>query len=181
MKILTLILDGYQDIELSGVIGTINNSGQLEKNTYFNPDGKTNIFGSNKIGSIETTSIYNVNDYDAIFVPGGKSAIELRINQKALAIVKDFIDHDKYIIAICDAGNALCDAKLMCGKKYSSYPIQGIETSSCPQRDNEAMVTVDDKFITGRGPASSLELGLKVVEILISKAKSDEVRAGLFA
>jgi 4-methyl-5(b-hydroxyethyl)-thiazole monophosphate biosynthesis len=181
MKILTLILEGYQDIELSGVIGTINNSGQLEQNTYFNPDGKTNIFGSNNIGSISTTNSYDVNDYDAIFIPGGKSAIELRTNSKALATIKDFIDQDKYIIAICDAGNALCDAKLMSEKKYSSYPIKGIETSACAQRENNSMITVDGKYITGRGPSSSLELGLKVIEILISKSKSEEVRAGLFA
>ena len=181
MKILTLILEGYQDIELSGVIGTINNSGQLEQNTYFNPDGKTSVFGSNKIGSIATTSIYDVKDYDAIFIPGGKSALELRVNQKAIDTIQNFINNDKYVIAICDAGNAICDAKLLCGKKYSSYPIQGIEQRACSNRESQAEITVDGKYITGRGPSSSLELGLKVIEILISKNKSNEVRAGLFA
>ncbi len=181
MKILTLILDGYQDIELSGVLGAINSSGQLEQNTYFNPDGKTNIFGSNNIGSITTTSIYNVEDYDAIFIPGGKSALELRVNQKAIEVIQNFINNNKYIIAICDAGNAICDAKLLCDKKYSSYPIEGIELKACSNRENQAPITVDGKYITGRGPSSSLELGLKVIEILISKNKSDEVRARLFA
>ena len=181
MRILTLILDGYQDIELSGVIGTITSSRELEKNTYYNPDGKTNIFGSNHIGSIETTSVYDINEYDAIFIPGGKLAIELRINIKALNTIKDFIDNDKYIISICDSPNALCDAKLLCDKKYASYPIEGIENSSSAKRDKTAITIVDGKYITGRGPSSSLELGLKVIEVLISKEKSNYVRSQLFA
>lgn len=181
MKILTLILDGYQDIELSGVIGTLNNSGELESNTYYNPDGKTDIFGSNKIGSIKTTSTYNVHDYDAIFIPGGRAALELRVNKKAQNLVKDFIDNDKYIISLCDSPNALYDAKLITNKKYVSYPIDGLDGKSCPNRQQDYITMVDGKYITGRGPASSLELGLKVIEIMISKEKSEKVRARLFA
>lgn len=181
MKILTLTLDGYQDIELSGVIGTINNSGKLEKITYYNPDGKTNIFGSNNISSIKTVSTYDVNDYDAIFVPGGKACLELRKNQKALSTIKTFIDNNKYIIAICDAPNALHETKLISDKKYVSYPIGGIEKSSSDKRDQKAVTMVDGKYITGRGPSSSIELGLKVIEIMISKDESEKVRARLFA
>ena len=181
MKILTLILDGYQDIELSGVIGTLNSSGELEKITYYNPNEKTNIFGSNNIGSIKTTFTYNIDEYDAIFIPGGKLAIELRTNIKALNVVKDFIDNDKYIISICDSPNALYDAKLLCDKKYTSYPIQGVENSSSTKRDKTAVTIIDGKYITGRGPSASLELGLRVIEVLISKEKSDHVRSLLFA
>lgn len=181
MKILTLILEGYQDIELSGVIGTLNNSGELEKNVYYNPDGKSDIFGSNKIGSIKTVFNYNVNDYDGIFIPGGNCAKELRVNKKALSTIKEFIDNDKYIISLCDSPNALCEAKLLCDKEYVSYPIDGIDSFACKKRNKNATISVDGKYITGRGPAYSIELGLKVIEVLISKEKSIKVRSGLFA
>lgn len=181
MKILALILDGYQDIELSSVIGALNSSGELEKITYYNPDKKTDIFGSNKIGSIKTVFTYNVNDYDAIFISGGKLAIELRTNKKALSVVKEFIDNNKYIISLCDSPNALCEAKLLCDKKYASYPIENIESSSCEKRDKSAITMIDGKYITGRGPASGLELGLLVIKTLVSKEVSDKVRATLFA
>ncbi|MGL6125440.1 MAG: DJ-1/PfpI family protein [Metamycoplasmataceae bacterium] len=181
MRLLTLILDGYQNIELTGVIGTINNSGELENNTFYNPDDKSEVFGSYKIGSIKTVSKYNVNDYDAIFIPGGRAALELRVNKKALGVVKDFIDNDKYVIAICDAPNALYESKLITNKKYVSYPIEGIKTKSSSLRQENDSIMVDGKYITGRGPASSLELGLKVIEIIISKTKSEKVRQGLFA
>lgn len=181
MRVLILVLEKYQDIELVGVMATLNNSGHLEKATYYNPNEKTNIFGSNKIGSIMTVSTYNIEEYDAIFIPGGQSAQELRVNQLALNVVKHFIDNDKYIISMCDSPNALCDAKLLTDKKYVSYPIKDIEKFACANRVANEIVMVDGKYITGRGPASSLELGLKVIEILISKKKSDEVRSGLFA
>ncbi|MGL5205818.1 MAG: DJ-1/PfpI family protein [Metamycoplasmataceae bacterium] len=180
MKILTLILCGYQDIELSGVIGTLDKSGELDV-TYYNPNGDTNIFGSFNIGSIKTISTYNINDYDGIFIPGGRAALELRKNEKALTVIKDFIKNDKYIIAICDAPNALYETKLITDKKYVSYPIDGIDSRASSLRQKNDSVIVDGKYITGRGPAASIELGLKTLEVMISKEKSDKVRAMLFA
>ena len=40
---------------------------------------------------------------------------------------------------------------------------------------------IDGKYITGRGPASGLELGLLVIKTLVSKEVSDKVRTTLFA
>ncbi|MGL5617913.1 MAG: DJ-1/PfpI family protein [Metamycoplasmataceae bacterium] len=180
MKIITLILDGYQDIELTGVIGVLYKSGEIDV-TYYNPDGNTNVFGTFNIGSIETISTYNVNDYDAIFIPGGRAALELRKNEKALSIVKDFVNNDKYIIAICDAPNALYETKIITNKKYASYPIDEIDSKSSPLRQKNDHVMVDGKYITGRGPGASIELGLKALEIMLSKEKSRKVREMLFA
>ncbi|MGL5732584.1 MAG: DJ-1/PfpI family protein [Metamycoplasmataceae bacterium] len=180
MKIITLVLDGYQDIELTGVIGALEKSNEVDV-TYYNPDGNTNIFGTFNIGSIKTTSTYNVDNYDGIFIPGGRAALELRKNEKALAIVKDFIKNDKYIIAICDAPNALYETKLITDKKYVSYPIDGIDSKSSSLRQKNDQVMVDGKYITGRGPGASIELGLKALEIMLSKEKSEKARAMLFA
>ncbi|MGL5204824.1 MAG: DJ-1/PfpI family protein, partial [Metamycoplasmataceae bacterium] len=149
--------------------------------TYYNPDGKTNIFGTFHIGSIQTISTYNINDYDGIFIPGGRAAIELRKNNKALSMIKDFINNEKYIIAICDAPNALYETNLITDKKYVSYPIDGIDEKSSFLRQKNDIVMVDGKYITGRGPGSSIEFGLKVLEIMISKQKSEKIREMLFA
>ncbi|MGL4252309.1 MAG: DJ-1/PfpI family protein, partial [Metamycoplasmataceae bacterium] len=155
MKILTLILDGYQDMELAGVIGTLEKSGEVET-TYYNPDDKTNIFGSFKIGSIKTSFTYDINDYDGLFIPGGRAAVELRLNEKALSVVRDFVNNNKYIIAICDAPNALYETKLITDKKYVSYPIDKIDSKSSSLRQKNDQVMVDGKYITGRGPSASI-------------------------
>ena len=68
MKLLVLIIDKYQEIEVYGFLGALNRSQKLEKITYWNPDGATKVQGSNKIGFIETiNSDINPEDYDAIY------------------------------------------------------------------------------------------------------------------
>ena len=45
--------------------------------------------GSNQIGSIKTINEeINVDDFDAIFIPGGASCINLRTNQKAIKLIE---------------------------------------------------------------------------------------------
>ncbi|MGL4343013.1 MAG: DJ-1/PfpI family protein [Metamycoplasmataceae bacterium] len=182
MKILTLVLPNYQDIELNSFIGSLNMSEKLELVDYYNPDQLDNIFGSNKIGSIKMTkNKINVEDYDALYIPGGAMAIELRKNQKALDVVREFIKKNKYVVAHCDSPNALYDSGIFVDKKYISYPITNDKSYFSPKRlTDDSLVCVDEKYISGRGPWASLELGLKTIEILISKEMSEITRNRLF-
>lgn len=176
MNILVLTMEGFQDIELISFIGTLNTSGRIKKITYWNPDGLNSVVGSQKIGIINTVSNQiNINEYDAIFIPGGKACIKMRINENAIKVIKLFIEHDKYIFAICDAPNVIVESKLLLDKKYTSYPIENIEKNATKLRQKDKNVVVDGKYISGRCPSASIELGLKVIEIIYGKELSDDV------
>ena len=96
MKLLVVTIEKFQEIELHGFIGTLKISNKFDEITYWNPDGKIEVSGSNNIGSIKTiTNDINVNNYDAIFIPGGAACISLRKNEKAISLIKEFIDNDK--------------------------------------------------------------------------------------
>lgn len=165
MKLLVLTISLYQDIELINFIGVLNASGKLEKVDYWNPDGESIVYGSNQIGQIKTKiDEVNVGNYDAIFIPGGKSCINLRTNSLALDLIKEFINLDKYIFAICDAPNALVDAKLLLDKKYVSYPIENIDKVSTNLRQKDKKVFVDGKYITGDSPYATIDFALEVIE-----------------
>lgn len=181
MKLLTLIIEGYQEIEVYGFLGTINRSKQFSKIDYWNPDEKEIVYGSNQIGSIQTiTQNINVNDYDAIFIPGGEACINLRTNTKALNLIKEFVNQDKWIFAICDAPNALFDNQILENKVYSSYPIPNIKKISSPKRTSN-YVSVDGKYISGKCPSASIDLALKVLEIVFSKEISEKVYCEVYA
>ena len=169
MKLLVLTIDGYQDIELVSFIGTLNACGQFDQIDYWNPDGQENVFGSNQIGVIKTQiAPVNPAQYDAIFIPGGRACQNLRTNQNALNLIKQFIDLDKYVFAICDAPNALVDAKLMLDKKYVSYPIKNIEKVATSLRQTSAKTWVDGKYISGDSPMASIEMALLVIKTIFN-------------
>ena len=170
MNLLVLTLEGYQDIELVGFLGALNAGGQAIKITYWNPDGQKLVGGSNQIGQIKTTSqTLEASSFDAIFIPGGKACVGLRTNTKALTLIEQFIKLDKYIFAICDAPNALVDAKLMLNKKYVSYPIENIEKVATSLRQTNVKTWVDGKYITGDSPMASIELALLVIKTIFGQ------------
>lgn len=170
MKLLVLTIEFYQDIELVSFIGALNACGQFKQIDYWNPDGIKNVFGSNQIGSIETKiDPIDPSQYDAIFIPGGRSCQNLRTNQKALELIKQFIELDKYVFAICDAPNALVDAKLMLNKKYVSYPIENIDKVATSLRQTNVKTWVDGKYITGDSPMASIELALLVIKTIFGQ------------
>lgn len=169
MKLLVLIIEGYQEIEVYGFLGTLKRSNKLEKIDYWNPDNLEIVQGSNKVGYIKTISNdINVEDYDAIFIPGGSACINLRTNKRAIDLIKKFIEKDKWIFAICDGPNALFDNNIFIDKRYSSYPIENIK-NKCGINRTVEYVSVDGKYISGKCPSSAIELAIKVIEQLYDK------------
>ncbi len=69
----------------------------------------------------------NVEDYDALVVPGGRAPEYLRLNPKVLEMVRHFHDEDKPIAAICHGLQLLAAADVLRGKACTAYPACGPE------------------------------------------------------
>lgn len=169
MKLLVLLIDKYQEIEVYGFLGALNRSNKIKKITYWNPEQQTDVMGSNQIGSIKAEiGDVNINNYDAIFIPGGAACINLRTNKKAISLIKEFINQDKWVFAICDGPNALYDNQLNIHKEYASYPIENIHEIASNKRSKKYII-VDGKYITGKCPSAAIDLGIKAIEVLFGK------------
>lgn len=164
MKLLVLTIENYQDIELVTFVSILKSTQKIQQIDFWNPDNNKKVKGSNEIGYIESLiNEVNVNNYDAIFVPGGKSCINLRKNKKALNLIKQFIDLDKYIFAICDAPNALIESGMLLDKKYVSYPIENINKKATSLRQKDNKIFRDGKYITGDSPCATIDFALLVI------------------
>ncbi len=64
-------------------------------------------------------------DYDALVIPGGRAPEYIRLNQKVIEIVKHFADANKPIAAICHGPQILAAARVLEGRKVTSYPAVG--------------------------------------------------------
>jgi protease I len=101
----------------------------------------------------ETIDTANVDDYDALVLPGGvMNPDKLRQNPKAVAFVKRFFDEGKPVAAICHAPWLLIEADVVRGRKLTSYGSirKDLENAGAKWVDEE--VVVDQGLVTSRKP-----------------------------
>ncbi|MBD1792917.1 type 1 glutamine amidotransferase domain-containing protein, partial [Staphylococcus aureus] len=135
----------------------------------------------------------NVDEYDAIYLPGGHGTVfDFANNEKLANILVHFRDHDKIISSVCHGPSAFVGVKTSNGK----YLVDGIRLTAFTDSEEKAMgleekvpfltqskleeqgadfVTSNDftshleedrKFITGQNPQSSEVIGKALVNAL---------------
>ena len=75
-----------------------------------------------KEDNIVEISNINVDDYNILVLPGGVKSMELlRLDDKAIEMVKKFNEKNKLIAAICSGTMMLISANIIQGKKVTGY------------------------------------------------------------
>lgn len=72
----------------------------------------------------------DVDQYDALVLPGGRAPEYLRLNQRVLEIVKQFDQQAKPIAAICHGPQILAAAGVLHSKHCSCYPAVQFEVTA---------------------------------------------------
>lgn len=141
-----------------------------------------------KVSSDTTIDKANINQYNAIYLPGGKGhrkyfvdAWPAKNNDNVLKLQKFLMKFaetkGKYIFAMCAAPKILNELGLLSKNKYTCYP--GFEKGN-EKNYTKANICVDNEFITGRAPGAVLEFSYAVIEELDGKDKVEKVRNEIF-
>ena len=69
--------------------------------------------------------------YDALVIPGGRAPEYLRLDEKVLAIVRQFASANKPIASLCHGIQVLTAAGVAKGRSLSAYPAVGPEVTAC--------------------------------------------------
>ena len=135
------------------------------------------VLSSHGIPVTADTVLSKVEDTaDALFLPGGlKGTNNLKASEAVAEFIRRHLEADRYMTAICAAPTVYGEMGLLQGKKATCYPghedkLLGAEWTGAVQT-----VTVDGKFITSRGMGTSLDFGLKLIEVLVSREKAQEI------
>lgn len=119
-------------------------------------------------------------EYDMVVLPGGlPGADHLDNDPRIQALLKKMANSEKFTAAICAAPKVLASVGLLNGKQATAYPgvLDALNMPDIHQQDDA--VVKDGKVITSRGPGTSMDFALALIEVLVGKTKRDEVEAGL--
>jgi len=119
-------------------------------------------------------------DYDMLVLPGGlPGADHLNDDGRIQALVRRMATADKYVAAICAAPKVLATAGLLDNRRATSFP-GALNQSTISGLDyRQEAVVVDHRLVTSRGPGTAMDFALKLIELLTTKAKRDEVESQL--
>ncbi|MEO1921260.1 type 1 glutamine amidotransferase domain-containing protein [Blastomonas marina] len=97
--------------------------------------------------------ISSCDDFDALLLPGGQINPDiLRMNERAVAIVREFGMSNKPIAAICHAPWLLAEADLVKGKTVTSWPSIRTDLANAGANVVDQEVAQDGNLITSRNP-----------------------------
>ena len=170
------LADGFEELEAVAPIDMLKRAGV--KVVTVGVTGKT-VTGSHGIpfvADITAEDIALSEELEAVILPGGMPGT---LNLEKSDVVQGAIDYavsmDKYVCAICAAPSILGHKGLLEGKKATAFP--GFEKELTGAVTDNYFVARDGRFITARGAGVATEFGLEIVTALVSKEKSDEIKA----
>ena len=155
-RIMILATNGFEQSELEQPKANLEKAGY--KTVIVSPeDGEIRGFSDKEWGdpvSVDLTlDEADEADFDALVLPGGQINPDiLRMNDKAIALVRAFNRAEKPIAAICHAPWLLAEADIIQGREVTSWPSLRTDLRNAGGRVIDAEVVVDGNIITSRNP-----------------------------
>jgi protease I len=177
-----LATDGFEQSELMKPKANLEKAGietevvSLEEGSIRGWDQKD--WGESVAVDKTVDAIENCDGYDALLLPGGQMNPDiLRMNERAVAIVREFALADKPIAAICHAPWLLAEAGLIDGQTVTSWPSIRTDLKNAGANVIDQEVATDGKFITSRNPDDIPAFSKALIDMLGETVADDELEA----
>jgi protease I len=156
-KIAILVENGFEQVELTEPRKALDEAGA--QTVVVSPvKGKVKGWKSHEWGDEIPVDLAleqaRVEDFHALLLPGGViNPDRLRMNERAVALVRAFHDAGKPIAAICHGPWMLIEAGIVQGRKVTSWP------SLATDLRNAGATWVDEEVVTEQGLVTSRKPG----------------------
>jgi len=156
-RIAVLATDGFEQSELTEPKRLLEEAGA--KVDVIAPGGASQIKGWDKKDWGQSVKVDVALDkadaaqYDALVLPGGViNPDHLRMDDKAVSLVKTFGESGKPVAAICHGPWTLINAGLVKGRKITSWPSLKTDLGNAGAKWEDSQVVEDGNLITSRKP-----------------------------
>lgn len=170
LRVAFLATDGVEQVELSAPLDAVRAAGGEAQLVSVKADV---IQGLNHIDKGRTfpvdrlVSDVSAHDYQALVLPGGVvNADALRLDPDAVRFVREFMELDKPVAAICHAPWMLVEADAVEGRTLTSWPSLKTDIVNAGGTWVDQMVVVDQTLVTSRKPDDLPAFCAKLVSIV---------------
>jgi 4-methyl-5(b-hydroxyethyl)-thiazole monophosphate biosynthesis len=188
-KILLFLIQGFEDLE---AVATLDVFGWTQYREHL-PRVSVTTAGFHKVvksrfGITVTTDLLypeiNHQDYQALVLPGGfhSHGFSEAYDEKIHRLVGKIHKNGGYIATMCVGILPIADAGLLQGKEATTYPHSRYHDNIERLREAGAKVVkdrhvvIDDRIISCDGPGSSLDVVFLLMECLLGRKVTGEVR-----
>ena len=165
-KILIMVGDGVEDVEFLYPYYRFQEEGfkvdvvgSKAKETY------TGKHGVPMMSDLSPDEV-NLDDYDAVIVPGGRAPDRMRIDKCLVRIVKEAHEKGKVIAAICHGPQMLIEADILRGKKATCWKSVATDLKNAGATFVDAPAVVDGSIVTSRFPDDLPEFCQETIKLL---------------
>jgi protease I len=167
-KVAILAADMFERVELEKPRKALEDAGaQVEIVSIHDGDiqGFDHFEPKNKIKVDKMVEEVSVDDYDALTIPGGVgNPDQLRGDENAVKLVRDFAEAKKPLAVICHGPWVLVEAGVARGRTLTSWPTLQTDIRNAGGNWVDREVVVDDGIVTSRKPDDIPAFNKKMIE-----------------
>lgn len=156
-RVLMIAADGFETVELFEPRKALEAAGATVTLASMKTDPIQGMKGDIEKAETATPDVtleeVDVDDYDALVLPGGVSNPDkLRTEARAVEIVQDFMDDEKIVAAICHAPWLLAEADVIEGRRVTGFESIRTDLENAGADVVNEEVVIDENLITSRCP-----------------------------
>lgn len=126
-------------------------------------------YGRAKVRADKTFDRVRPDEFDAVIIPGGSAPEHLRVEEKAVNFVRDFMKLGRPLAAICHGPQMLISADSLKGRTITCYEGIRDDVKLAGAKYVDEPVVVDGNLITSRKPSDIPMFNEAIYEALKSK------------
>ncbi|WBH16186.1 type 1 glutamine amidotransferase domain-containing protein [Sphingomonas radiodurans] len=170
-RVLILATDGFEDSELFDPRQALLDAGVQVTLASIKTDPiqgvKNDSEPTRTITPDMTLDQVDTEEFDALLLPGGLgNPDKMRMEERAVAIVGEFMDDAKIVAAICHAPWLLVEADVVDGRRVTSWPSVRTDLENAGAEVEDEEVVIDGNLITSRKPGDVPAFSRALIEAL---------------
>jgi len=180
MNVIVFLAEGFEEVEALTVVDYLRRVKPITVEMIAIGDSLM-VTGSHHIevkADKHIDDLAKLDAYAAVVIPGGMpGAAHLRDDQRVVKIVREMNAAGKFVAAICAGPIVLEKARIIAGKKMTSFPTFEKDFSNSIYQ-TEAAVR-DGNIITSRGPGTAVDFALEIVTVLAGEKEAETLRKNI--
>ena len=152
-RVAMLVEDDFEDYELTGPLEVLRAAGVTVR--IVGPAADAEYRGKRNgtiIKSDMAAGAAKIKDFDAVVIPGGYAPDRMRMRHAMVDLVRDAMEANKPVAAICHGPQVLISANALKGRTLTCWPSIAIDVKNAGGLYVDKPVMEDGNLITSRKP-----------------------------